>query len=322
VSSQPVELKESLHAGYAGVLFAAASWGSWTVFLGQARRAQPVPASLCSFVVMTTIAVVLLPLAVRALRQRTEPRSLREWWLVAAFGVSDAVNCGLYFGALQVTSVAVAVLTHYLAPLLVALAAPLVLGERRHPRTLVSVTLGSLGLALLLAPWAGAGVAGQLGRGALLGLGSAVFYAGSMLFSKRLARSFDAAELIVYHTPTALLALAWLVPEGGWSLSPEAFGWLVAGSLGPGALAGVVFMRSLALVPASHASVLTLVEPFSALAFAAFFWGESLEASRLAGGAAILAAGYIVMSRPAGLSGELSPGPNAAGAAPIGTTRG
>jgi drug/metabolite transporter (DMT)-like permease len=310
VSSQPVERKSSLNAGYAGVLFAAASWGSWTVFLGLAQREHPVAAPLCSFVVMTTIALLLAPLALRATGRRAEPRSLREWWLLAAFGVSDALNCGLYFGALQETSVAVAVLTHYLAPLLVALAAPVVLGERRHPLTLVSVPLGLFGLTLLLAPWAGADAFGQLGRGALLGLGSAFFYAASMLFSKRLARSFDASEMIVYHTPTALLSLGWLMPEGGWSLSPYALTWLLAGSLGPGALAGVVFMRSLAVVPAAQASVLTLVEPFSALAFAALVWGEPLDASRLTGGAAILAAGYLVMARPPHLKGPLSPAPN------------
>ena len=84
------------------------------------------------FVVFAIIAVLLLPLAIRATLQRARPRSPVDWYLIGAFGISDALSCGLYFAAMQTTSVAVAVLTHYLAPLLVAVSAPLVLREPRR----------------------------------------------------------------------------------------------------------------------------------------------------------------------------------------------
>jgi drug/metabolite transporter (DMT)-like permease len=251
---------------------------------------------------MSTIGVVLAPLALRATRRRAEARSAREWALVGVFGVSDALNCVLFFAALATTSVAVAVLTHYLAPLLVALAAPLALGERRRPGTVFAALVGLCGLTLLLAPWQ-VQSEGRLVEAAVLGLASAFFYAACLLLNKRLSRSFEASELLVYHMPSALVLVALLVPQGGWVLSAPGLLWLLFGALGPGALAGVIFMRSLAQVPAQHASVLTFVEPLTALAIAAFAWGESLDRLRLAGGAAILMAGYLVVreARPSPL---------------------
>jgi drug/metabolite transporter (DMT)-like permease len=287
--------------GYAGVVLSAASWGTWSFFLRRAGAGQSVAPVLCSLVVMSAMAALLCPLALRATRRRSEPRTRREWALLGVFGVTDALNCGLFFSALATTSVAVAVLTHYLAPLFVAIGAPLLLAEPRRPGTLPAVLLGLSGLTLLLAPWqVPVATDGSLWIGALLGAGSAVFYAASLLLSKRLCRSFEASEMIVYHTPTALLVLVLAVPAGGWTIAVPQLAWLLLGALGPGALAGIVFMRGLAVVPAAHASVLTLVEPMTALALAVFLWREPLDVLGLAGGAAILTAAYrVVREAPA-----------------------
>jgi drug/metabolite transporter (DMT)-like permease len=304
VLQRPRDLsRRSLHRAYLGVAFAAASWGTWTVFLRLAHATGPIAPELSTFIVFASIGLVLCPLAARAARERETSRSWRDWSLCAVFGVSDALNCVLYFAALQTTSVAVAVLTHYLAPLLVAVMAPLVLGERRRPGTLLAVGVGLLGLTLLLAPWnIRTQPDGTLLTGALLGLGSAFFYAINVLLNKRLTQSFDPAEIFVYHMPSALLLLGLLVPAGAWAVSSQGFVWLVIGALGPGALAGIVFVRGLAVVPAAHASVLTLVEPFAAIAIARFAWGETLAPSALIGAAAILIAAYLVVRQASGVS--------------------
>lgn len=284
-------------AGYFGIAVAAASWGSWSVFLRQASEAGPIAPALATFLVMATIALLLLPLALRETRTRPR-RSAARWGLLGLFGVSDAINCGLYFAALQCTTVAVASLTHYLAPLLVALSAPFVLREPRKRGTLLACLLGLAGLLVLLAPWQTATTPGSW-RGAGLGAASAIFYAAGVLFNKDLSRHFGAAELLVYHMPSALLALAIMVPSGGWSISPSGLAWLVAGAVGPGAAAGVLLVRSLRHVPAGRAAVLTFIEPLTALVVATLVWGESLGLHALAGGAGILAAGYLVVREDA-----------------------
>jgi drug/metabolite transporter (DMT)-like permease len=82
----------------------------------------------------------------------------------------------------------------------------------------------------------------------------------------------------------------------------------VLGALGPGALAGVIFMRSLAVVPAGRAAVLTLVEPLSAIALAALAWGETLGALGLLGALGILFAGYRVVREPRGTEPTIASG--------------
>jgi drug/metabolite transporter, DME family len=296
VSSASTDLRDvSASWGYLGIAGAAAGWGTWGLLLRLAQRAAPVAPQLSALLVMSTICVVVSPLALRATRLRAETRGAREWALLGAFGITDALNAALYFGALQTTSVSVAVLTHYAAPLFVAVSAPLVLRERRQPRVLPAVLLGFAGLTLLLAPWNARSSDARLLEGALMGLGSAVFYAASVLFNKRLSQSFSAPEMIVYHMPTALLLLALLVPAGGWVLHEQAVPWLLLGALGPGALGGVLFMRCLARVPAAHASTLTLLEPVTALLLEALAWGESLPLTGLVGAAAILTAGVWVV---------------------------
>jgi drug/metabolite transporter (DMT)-like permease len=280
---------------YLGIVAAAAGWGTWGLLLRLAQAAGPVAPQLTALLVMSTIFVVLLPLALRTTRLSARRHGSREWALLVAFGLSDALNAVLYFAALQTTTVAVAVLTHYAAPLFVAVAAPLVLRERSHRHTLPAVLLGFAGLTLLLGPWQAHGPDARLLEGALLGVGSAVFYAANILFNKRLSESFEASEMLVYHMPSALLLLAFLVPAGAWVLPMAALPWLLLGALLPGVLGGVIFMRSLAQVPAAHASLLTLMEPVTALGIAALAWGEWPSAAGLVGAVAILGAGAWVV---------------------------
>src|SRR5689334_17671771 len=86
--------------------------------------------------------------------------------------VADVGNMGLYFGAIGRGPVALAVLSHYLAPILVAVAAPLV-AEPAGRRALLAAPAALFGLALLVGPpREGFPIATVL-----LGAGSAVFYA-------------------------------------------------------------------------------------------------------------------------------------------------
>ena len=68
----PVELaptRVTPRGGYLGVAAAAASWGTWSFFLRRASAEQPIAPELSTFIVLTTIAIVLCPLAVRATRK-------------------------------------------------------------------------------------------------------------------------------------------------------------------------------------------------------------------------------------------------------------
>lgn len=276
--------------GYALVAMAAMGWGTWPLIL----RNAPMPAALQSAVLMTAITVASLPVM---LGDRLRVRPTRSQWLgVAWLGIGDALNTVLFFGAYQRTTVAIAVLTHYLTPIFVAVAAPLVLGEKARARTFAAVAVAFAGLVLLLEPWRVGLGRGDL-LGAALGAGSAVFYASNVLVNKRLSKAFSGSEMMFFHGVVATPLLFALVPTQEYALvSRHALTVVMLGALGPGALGGLLFVWGLRRVPASHASVLTLLEPFVAVLLAAAVMGEGVGIVAFLGGAMILAGAVVVVA--------------------------
>ena len=283
--------------GYALVAGAATSWGLWPIFLRWAERLSPMSPALESAILMVVLGLVSGPLS---LRDRVARKATAIEWVGAAWlGVGDAMNAFFFFRAYQTTSVAVAVLTHYLTPLFVALAAPLLLRERPTARTFASVLIGLAGLALLLQPWNAASRPGDA-LGALFGATSAVFYASNVLVTKRLTPAFSGSEQMFFHCLVAIPLLALLVPRGEWgAIDLRASGIIVLGSLGPGTIGGLSFVWGLRRVPASHASTLTLLEPLVAVIVGAAAFGESVGMASVVGGGMILAGAGLVMTAPA-----------------------
>lgn len=275
--------------GYALVAVAACSWGTWPLIL---RRA-PMPAALQSAVTLGMLTLVSLPLMLRD--RGPDKAALRHWLVVGWLGISDALNVALFFAAYQRTTVAIAVLTHYLTPIFVALAAPFVTREEARARTFVAVAIAFLGLAVLLEPWRASLGAGDL-AGAALGAGSAVFYASNVLFTKRLAPAFSGSELMFFHGLVATPLLFAFVPVSDYgAVSGRALAFVLGGALGPGALGGLLFVWGLRRVTASHAAVLTLLEPLVAVALATVLLGEHLGRSQVFGGVLILLGAGIVI---------------------------
>jgi drug/metabolite transporter (DMT)-like permease len=276
-------------SGYAMVAIAASGWGTWPLILRQA----PMPASLQAAVVMAVLTVASLPLM---LRDRVPVRAgARQWLGIAWLGVGDALNIAFFFAAYQRTSVAIAVLTHYLAPIFVAVFAPLVVRERPRLRTYVAVAVSFVGLVLLLEPWR-TGFSREDVAGAALGAGSAVFYASNVLVNKRLAPVFSGSELMFFHGLFAVPLLFALVPAAEYGLvSIDALAIIAAGAVGPGLLGGLLFVWGLRRVAATRASVLTLLEPFVAVLLAAAVLGQRVSGLAMTGGAFILGGAVLVV---------------------------
>lgn len=281
---------------------AAALWGTWSLFFRPAERAQPVSPALEAVVVFAAVLAIVGPTTLR--ERAPAPRPRAAWLGLAALGVGDALNNLLFFAAMQRAPLAVAVLSHYLAPVLVAAAAPLALGERTRRATWAALALALAGLVLLLEPWrvraagAGGGARADVLAGAALGAGSAVFYAGNVLVIKRVQRWFTPRQLLAWHLVPAIPLVALFVPAGGFALGRESLAWLCAGAALPGALAGVMFLRGIAAVPASHGAVLTLLEPAVAVAVGAVAWRE-VPGPLAAVGALLVLAGAALVVRAA-----------------------
>jgi drug/metabolite transporter (DMT)-like permease len=293
-----------MSSGSVRIAVAALLWGSWSLFFRPAERISELAPALEAFVVFAVILITTLPLTLRGFRAR---RPGAAWLGMAALGVFDAMNALFFFAAMQRTSLAIAVLTHYLAPILVALAAPFVLRDRLRRTTVAALIAALGGLALLLEPWRPAtGIA----AGAALGAVSAVFFAANILIAKRIQHWFSPLELLAWHMPTALATLAPFALGGALqAAAPEALGLIACGGLLPGAFAGALFVSGLVRVDATRASILMLLEPVSAMAIGALVWSEIPSGVGLAGAGLVLVSAWMVARAP--------PEPAAAFAAPF-----
>ncbi|MBX3159643.1 MAG: EamA family transporter [Deltaproteobacteria bacterium] len=282
-------------AGTAMVVLAAASWGTWSLFLR--------PTGLSSFVTSPILFAVMglgaLPWALAQGRVAWDRTTVA---LLLANALCDALNVVAFFGALATTTVALAVLTHYAAPILIALAAARVDGIRtRGAGAAAAVALA--GLVVVLEPWAPRpGEGATLGSpllGALLGLASAFAYAANTFVVRRLAERIGAVRAMSYHSlvAAALLApLAVLAPAGGGlgDITGGDLALLVAGAATIGMVSGIAFVHGLVRIGAARAAVLTFAEPLVAVAVGALVWEEPLHPIAALGGALVLGAGIHV----------------------------
>lgn len=277
--------------GYARVAVAASLWGTWSLFFRPAESMQRIAPALEAFIVF---AVVLVTVAPGAWRDRPAARRpARAWLAIGTLGACDALNALLFFWAMHKTSLAIAVLSHYLAPVLIATGAPFVLRERLRGTTALALGVALGGLVLLLEPWH-AETHGAL-VGALFGAGSAVFYAGNILLTKRIQHLFSPREILAWHMPVALVVLALCIPAGGFSIGLVPLLLVAAAAVVAGAAAGVLFLSGLVRVDASRAAVLTLLEPTVAVFIGALVWNEPLGLAEMAGAALVLGGAAAVM---------------------------
>jgi drug/metabolite transporter (DMT)-like permease len=283
------------------VVAAAGLWGCWSIVFrsAEASSTRPLSAATETAVVFVVMFVAMAPIAGWTRRRavaagvatRRPPRTLA---IVGLLGVVDALNALCFFEAMQRTTVAIAVLCHYLTPVLVALLSPLILGEPRRRSTFMALGLSLTGLVLMLQPW------GQVGTedvvGAALAALSAVFYAASLFLGKALFSSYATWELAAWPKVTSIpiLIAAAALSADGIALEVRPGLILVVGGIVCGALPLWLFYAALSRLPASQVSVLTLVEPLVAVLVGVLVWGEPLALLGVVGGALVVWGAAII----------------------------
>src|SRR5436190_340549 len=219
-------------SGVLMVTLAAASWGTWSLFL----RPTGLPSHVTAPIIFFVMAVVAFPLTLRAKPAQWDRRTIG---LLLANTACDALNVITFFAAMRYTTIAIAVLTHYVTPILIALAAPAI-DKTQTPGARPAAVIALAGLVLVLEPWRALG--DNVAIGAALGLASAVCYAGNVFVVRRLAERIGAARVMSYHSAIAGVALLPFAVSGFATVSGSDLALLGAGAATIGAVSGVVFV--------------------------------------------------------------------------------
>jgi drug/metabolite transporter (DMT)-like permease len=178
----------------------------------------------------------------------------------------------------------------FTTPLIVALLAPLLLGERLGATRLLTALTGFAGVLVVARPFGEVG----LTAGVLVALGSALGFAGAALFTKVLTRTSSVANILFWLT---LMQTLFSLVAAGWDgdiVLPPASGlpWVLVLGLA-GLLAHIGLTNALSLAPASVVTPLDFVRlPVIALIGAALY-AEPFDPLVLLGGAVIVLANWI-----------------------------
>src|SRR5581483_5710612 len=226
---------------------------------------------------------------------------------LAAFGIGGvALVQWTYFVAIGRLPVGIALVIQYVAPLLVALYARVVLREHVRGRVWAALALSLAGLVLVVRLWRGLAFDGV---GVLAAVGSMVTFAFYLLMAERGIRRRSSVPLLAWGFGFA--AVFWSVVLPWWSYPGGRLGhaapllgrlgslhlpvavlvaWVVVlGTVVP----FVLIVGALRHVPATRVGMIAMLEPVTAT-FVAWLWlGETLAAVQL-GGAALVLAGIAV----------------------------
>ena len=275
----------------AEIVFSMAVFGTISIFV----RNIPLPSAelaLCRAVIAAATLLVWQLLTRTMVRFQDIKKELP---LLLLSGAAMGVNWILFFQAYKYTSVALATLSYYFAPVLVTVASPLLFQERPTGRQMFCFVMSTLGLVLVIGVSGGAG-AGDT-AGVLFGLGAAVFYATVVLCNKGIRNVTGINRTYLQFLASIAVLLPYVLLTGGFHLAQlpakGLISLLVVG-VGYTGIAYTLYFSSLRYLKGQEAAILSYIDPLVAVLVSVTVLAESVTWLQAAGGAMIL--GFTILN--------------------------
>lgn len=286
---------------YLKILAAAGLWGCIGIFVKLLTAAGLSSMEGVAARALVASAVYGLFLAV------TDPSALRiaprHWYLFFGNGVCSLLFFNwCYFNAISASSMAVAAVLLYTAPVFVTLMSAILFHERITPQKLFALAVTFAGCALVTGLFP-LGQQSVSPRTILLGLGAGFGYALYSIFSKLALDKGYAPSTTSFYA--FLFCALFSLPISGLHRNLAAFSdWRAwAGTLGLGlvccALPYVLYTDGLRYAQPGKAAILATIEPFVAAILGILLYREAVTPYKLLGMVAILGAVLLLNVNPA-----------------------
>ncbi len=289
-------MPKNRRAGVALVL-SMAIFGTIGVF----RRYIPLPSGMLAMA-RGLIGMLFLLAYTRIRGIRIDGDSVRKnGWKLVLSGLFLGFNWILLFEAYRYTSVAVATLCYYMAPILVILLSPVLFGEKITLHKGICVLVALTGMVLVSGVTEPVQPGSNQLLGILLGLGAASLYAAVVLMNKKIAgvAAYDKTLVQLATAAVAILPYTLLTEDivgAQWS-------WLTVASL---LLVGVVhtgvayalYFGAVSDLSAQTAALLSYLDPVVAILLSALLLGEKMTLPVAIGAALVLGAAILSEWKP------------------------
>ena len=210
----------------------------------------------------------------------------KEVPLLLASGIAMGFNWILLFEAYKYTTVSVATLSYYFAPVIVTAVCPILFREKLTKKQILCFVMSTIGLIFIT----GVGAVGNP-LGILFGLGAAVLYATVILLNKFIQNVAGIHRTFLQFLAAILVLTPYVLLSGGITLgSMNTVGWinlLIVGFLHTG-ITYCMYFSSLKELPGQKAAILSYIDPLVAVIISVTVLGEPMTLPQVLGGTLIL----------------------------------
>ena len=236
------------------------------------------------------LAALLIAIYLIITKQRISFTKIKkEVPLLLLSGIAMGVNWILLFEAYKYTTVSLATLSYYFAPVIVTVVCPVLFHEKLTGKQILCFIMSTIGLVMIT------GI-GDIGSGSdfigiLFGLGAAVFYATVILLNKFIKNVEGIPRTFLQFLSAIVILIPYVMLSGGMSLGEmNAVGWinlLIVGLVHTG-VTYCMYFSSLKELPGQNAAILSYIDPLVAVLISVTILGEKMTIWQIAGGVLIL----------------------------------
>ncbi|MBR2892772.1 MAG: EamA family transporter [Clostridia bacterium] len=237
------------------------------------------------------LASLLLGIYLLVTKQKIPFKSIKkEIFLLFLSGAAMGVNWILLFEAYKYTTVSVATLSYYFAPVIVTVACPIIFKEKMSVKQWICFLMSTVGIVLITG--IGDLSAGQSHlKGIAFGLGAAMFYATVILLNKFIKNVEGIHRTFLQFIAAIAVLLPYVLLTDGVNLgqldSKGVICLLVVGLLHTG-VTYCFYFSSIKALPGRKAALLSYIDPLVAVIVSVAVLNEKITAVQIIGGAMIL----------------------------------
>ena len=278
------------------IITAMVTFGTIGIFV----RYIPLPSSIIALVRGVLATFFLLAVMACGKRWPDKAAITRNLALLLISGVLIGFNWILLFEAYNYTSVAVATLCYYLAPVFVIIASPFVLGEKLTTRKTLCVIAALGGMVLVsgvIQNYLSGGNTEDLKlTGVILGIGAGALYAAIILMNKKLEdiSSYDTTVMQLAAASIVLVPYCLITVDiGALEVTPvSAVLLLIVGIVHTG-IAYVLYFGSIKELSAQTVAIFSYIDPILAVLLSALLLKENMDMLSILGAVMILGSTFV-----------------------------
>jgi len=245
----------------------------------------------------SVFAVVFIFAVVSSSSRKIRLDSKADFFRALAAGLFFCGHVAGLFTAVQISTVAIGVITFATLPVFIALLEPVLLKEKLAARTVWCAVITFLGL-ILTVPWGELEQAPGVQAGLLIGLVATLSYALVTIFNRRLTQKNDpVAVIFCEHAVLAVMAVPVFSLMQPVFSTKDLLGLAVA-ALTIATVAHILFIEGLKRIRASTTGLIAGLEPVYAIILASLLLGEIPKLNEMAGGLVVVSvAAYMTLQK-------------------------